>query len=260
MTKRKPIVAGNWKMFMGPADGAQLAYRLLNAYEIIAPLDVVICPPFVSMTEVGRAIEGSAICLGAQNVFWESNEGPYTGEVSAQMLSGWCDYVIVGHSERRQHFNETDAIVNRKVQAGLYYGMRVIICVGEDVHENRAGNTKDVIERQIREAYLGVTHKDALQTVVAYEPIWAIGTGLASDPVEANKVCAEYVRGTLYNMYGDEVSEKIRIQYGGSINKNNISEFIVQSDIDGVLIGGASLSAEDFSGILSLVGRHYLSD
>ena len=260
MTKRKPIVAGNWKMFMGAEAGVELSNRLVHTYKSIAPLDVVICPPFVSMTEVGRVIEGTGICLGSQNIFWESNEGAYTGEVSAQMLSGWCDYVIVGHSERRHNFNETDAIVNKKVQAGLHYGINVIICVGESFAENSAGNTKDVVERQVRAAYKGVTHQEALQTVVAYEPIWAIGTGHASTPTVANKVCAEYVRGTLDNMYGHEVSSSVRIQYGGSINSENILEFIEQSDIDGALIGGASLSAEDFSDILNSVGRHYLSD
>ena len=256
MTKRKPIVVGNWKMFMGPSDGAQLAHNLVNACHISSAIDVVICPPLVSLTEVGGVIEGTGICLGAQNIFWEPNDGPFTGEVSSQMLSGWCDYVIVGHSERRQYFIETDAIVNKKVKAGLCHGLKVIICVGESLVENSAGNTKDVVEDQVRSAYNGISHADALQTVVAYEPIWAIGTGRASTPTAANQICTEYIRGTLEKIYGHEVSKSIRIQYGGSIDRNNVSEFVAQRDIDGVLIGGASLSVEEFSDILRSVDRH----
>ena len=156
---------------------------------------------------------------GKQWRFWESNDGPYTGEVSSQMLSGWCDYVIVGHSERRQYFSETDAIVNKKVKAGLYHGLKAIIFVGESLIENSAGNTKDVVTDQVRSAYRGISHEDALQTVVAYEPNWAIGTGRASTPAAANQICTEYIRGTLEKVYGHEVSKSIRIQYGGSINR-----------------------------------------
>lgn len=256
MTKRKPIVVGNWKMFMGPSDGTKLAQNLVNACHIISAIDVVVCPPFVSLTDVSGVIEGTGICLGAQNIFWESNYGSFTGEVSSQMLSGWCDYVIVGHSERRQYFSETDAIVNKKVKAALYHGLKSIICVGESLDENSAGKTKDVVVDQVRSAYRGISHEDALQTVVAYEPIWAIGTGRASTPAAANQICTKYIRGTLEKIYGHEVAESIRIQYGGSIDRKNVSEFVAQSDIDGVLIGGASLSVEEFSGILRLVGRH----
>ena len=256
MTKRKPIVVGNWKMFMGPSDGTKLAQNLVNACHIISAIDVVICPPFVALTDVSGVIEGTGICLGAQNIFWESNYGSFTGEVSSQMLSGWCDYVIVGHSERRQYFSETDAIVNKKVKAALYHGLKSIICVGESLDENSAGKTKDVVVDQVRSAYRGISHEDALQTVVAYEPIWAIGTGRASTPAAANQICTKYIRGTLEKIYGHEVAKSIRIQYGGSIDRKNVSEFVAQSDIDGVLIGGASLSVEEFSGILRLVGRH----
>ena len=256
MTKRKPIVVGNWKMFMGPSDGTKLAQNLVNACHIISAIDVVVCPPFVSLTDVSGVIEGTGICLGAQNIFWESNYGSFTGEVSSQMLSGWCDYVIVGHSERRQYFSETDAIVNKKVKAALYHGLKSIICVGESLDENSAGKTKDVVVDQVRSAYRGISHEDALQTVMAYEPIWAIGTGRASTPAAANQICTQYIRGTLEKIYGHEVAKSIRIQYGGSIDRKNVSEFVAQSDIDGVLIGGASLSVEEFSGILRLVGRH----
>ena len=256
MTKRKPIVVGNWKMFMGPSDGTQLAHNLVNACHIISAIDVVVCPPFVSLTDVSGVVEGTGICLGAQNIFWEANYGSFTGEVSSQMLSGWCDYVIVGHSERRQYFSETDAIVNKKVKAALYHGLKSIICVGESLDENSAGKTKDVVVDQVRSAYRGISHEDALQTVVAYEPIWAIGTGRASTPAAANQICTQYIRGTLEKIYGHEVAKSIRIQYGGSIDRKNVSEFVAQSDIDGVLIGGASLSVEEFSGILRLVGRH----
>ena len=256
MTKRKPIVVGNWKMFMGPSDATKLAQNLVNACDIISAIDVVVCPPFVSLTDVSGVIGGTGICLGAQNIFWESNYGSFTGEVSSQMLSGWCDYVIVGHSERRQYFSETDAIVNKKVKAALYHGLKSIICVGESLDENSAGKTKDVVVDQVRSAYRGISREDALQTVMAYEPIWAIGTGRASTPAAANQICTKYIRGTLEKIYGHEVAKSIRIQYGGSIDRKNVSEFVAQSDIDGVLIGGASLSVEEFSGILRLVGRH----
>lgn len=260
MTKRKLIIAANWKMFMGPSDGAQLAHDIVDVCQSISSADVVICPPFVSLTEVRSVIEGTGIKLGAQNIFWQPDEGPYTGEVSAQMLSGWCDYVIVGHSERRKYFEETDDIVNKKINAGLQNGLNVIICVGESLSENNAGDTKSVIEYQVRSAYKGVLHDDALQTVVAYEPIWAIGTGCASTPFAANRVCGKYVRGTLEKIYGYEVSQAIRIQYGGSINRSNISKFIVQTEIDGVLIGGASLSVEEFAAILTAVYQQTASD
>ena len=255
MTKRRSIVVANWKMFMGPSDGEHLAHNIVDICQSFSSVDVVICPPLVSLTKVGSVIEGTSIKLGAQNIFWEPDEGPFTGEVSAQMIAGWCEYVIVGHSERRQHFEETDDIVNKKIKAGLQHGLKVIICVGESLVENNAGDTKDIIEYQVRSAYQGVLPNDALQTVVAYEPIWAIGTGLASTPYAANRVCAKYVRGTLDRIFGYEVSQAIRIQYGGSINRNNISEFIMQVDIDGVLIGGSSLSAEEFAAILHVIDR-----
>ena len=260
MIKRKPIVVANWKMFTDPLDGTQLAHNIVDSCQISPSVDVVICPPFVSLTEVRKVIAGSGIKLGAQNIFWEPNEGSYTGEISAQMISGWCEYVIVGHSERRKYFDETDDVVNKKVKAGLQHGLQAIICVGESHAQNTAGDTKDVIEHQVRSAYEGITHDEALHTVVAYEPIWAIGTGCASTATAANKVSGKYVRGTLERIYGQEVSQLIRIQYGGSINRNNIAEFIVQTDIDGALIGGSSLSFDEFAAILCVVYQQRVSD
>jgi triosephosphate isomerase len=260
MNKRRPIVIANWKMFTDPLDGAQLAHDIVHSCQISPSVDVVICPPFVSLTEVRKVISDSGIKLGAQNIFWEPNEGSYTGEISAQMISGLCEYVIVGHSERRQYFDETDDVVNKKVKAGLQHGLQVIICVGESLAQNTADDTKDVIEYQVRSAYEGISRDEALHTVVAYEPIWAIGTGRASTASAANKVSEKYVRSTLERIYGHEVSQLIRIQYGGSINRGNISEFIVQTDIDGVLIGGSSLLSDEFAAILCVVYQQLVSD
>ncbi|MFQ5407982.1 MAG: triose-phosphate isomerase [Anaerolineales bacterium] len=249
MTARIPIVAGNWKMNMGPREGAELARALVAAVEAGSSVEVLVCPPFVTLAAVSEVIRGSAIRLGAQNVHWEQH-GAYTGEISAAMLAEFCSYVIVGHSERRQYFGETDEMVNRKVRAALSHGLMPIICVGENLDEREAGATAEVVERQVRAAYSGITAEQARDTVLAYEPIWAIGTGKAATGAGANAVCGLNVRGVLTSLFGEGVAQSIRIQYGGSVKPDNMAEFIVQPDIDGALVGGASLKVEDFVGIV----------
>lgn len=253
MADRVPIIAGNWKMNLAPAEGADLARAVITELGESLPTEVVLCPPFVTLPAVAEACKGSGVRLGAQNVHWEQR-GAYTGEISLSMLSGLCTYVIVGHSERRQFFGETDDSVNRKVRAVLSNDMRPIICVGENLEQNEAGQTTDVVERQVRAAYSGITAEQARDTVIAYEPIWAIGTGKAATGAGANAVCGLNVRGVLNDLYGESVAQSIRVQYGGSVKPENAAEFMVQPDIDGALVGGASLKAEDFVGIVRAAG------
>jgi triosephosphate isomerase len=211
--------------------------------------DVAVCPPFVALTAVREALEGSRIGLGAQNVHWEE-QGAFTGEVSPLMLEGLCDYVIIGHSERRNVFGETDEWVNKKVHVALAHGIKPIICVGESLVQNRAGETKAFVGGQVRAAFAGVTPEQARLVTMAYEPIWAIGTGLAATGEDANEIIGRAVRGTLADLYGEDVAQTIRVQYGGSVKPGNVAEFLAQEEIDGALVGGASLKVPDFSGIV----------
>lgn len=251
--QRRPIIAANWKMFMSPQEGAALAIQIVDILDGIPSVETVLCPPAVTLTAVANVLRGSEILLGAQNVHWE-NEGAYTGEVSAVMLSGWCAYVIIGHSERRQYFGESDENVNRKVKVALANELTSIICVGENLEENEAGRTGEVVERQLHAAYSGLSADEALRTVVAYEPVWAIGSGRAATPGGANSVCAAYVRMPLRELFGGGVADAVRVQYGGSVKPDNIEKFMAEPDIDGALIGGASLSAESFCAIVRSAG------
>ncbi len=253
MADRKPIIAGNWKMNLAPAEGADLARAVIAEFGESLPTEVVLCSSFVTLPAVAAVCKGSGVRLGAQNAHWEQR-GAYTGEISLSMLSGLCTYVIVGHSERRQFFGETDDSVNRKVRAVLSNDMRPIICVGENLEQNEAGQTAEVVERQVRAAYSGITAEQARDTVIAYEPIWAIGTGKASTAAGANAVCGLNVRGVLMNLYGESIAQSIRVQYGGSVKPENTAEFMVQPDIDGALVGGASLKVESFVGIVQAAG------
>ena len=236
-------------MFMSPQDGAVLARDILDILGKVPKVETVLCPPAVSLTAVADVLEGSEIQLGAQNIHWE-NEGAYTGEVSAAMLAGWCSYVIIGHSERRQYFGENDENVNRKVKAALAHELVPIVCVGENLIENEADLTGEVVQRQIHAAYSGLSEDEALRTVVAYEPVWAIGSGLAATPFDANLLCAAHVRGSLAELFGCDVSEAVRVQYGGSVTSENIAHFMAEPHIDGALIGGASLSSQSFCAIV----------
>ena len=243
---RKPILAGNWKMNRTPAEAVEFVRALqpkLAPY--LAQVETVVCPPFVCLPAVADALAEGKIGIGAQNMHWAEN-GAYTGEVSAAMLKGLAGYVIIGHSERRQYFAETDESVNKKIVAALAHGLVPIVCVGEDLAQNEAGVTETFVSGQVRAAFAGISADQARGVVVAYEPIWAIGTGRTATKEVANHVCGAVVRATLGGLYGEEVAQAIRIQYGGSANEKNIGELMAMPDIDGALIGGASLKVDAF--------------
>ena len=242
---RTPMVAGNWKMNKGlyeTRDSIREIYPVLHAVEDV---EIVICPPFVGLGVARREVDESTIKLGAQNMHW-SNSGAFTGEISPVMLKELCEYVILGHSERRAMFGETDVTVNKKTLAALANGLKPIVCVGETLDENQAGITAEVVSRQVRADLEGLTQEQAEQVVIAYEPVWAIGTGLAATPEGANAVHKDVIRPILREMFGEEIGDGMRILYGGSVNPANAEELFGQSDIDGGLIGGASLKAESF--------------
>lgn len=244
---RTPIIAGNWKMNTTYDEAMDLVEELVDGLEghsEIEAIDVVLCPPALWLFPAAEYVEDTGLLLGAQNCH-ENDRGAFTGEISAAMLADQCSYVIVGHSERRQYFGETDAIVAAKAAAALRHGLRPIICVGEGLAERDAGETDAVIARQVEAAFGSVEAGQAADCVVAYEPIWAIGSGRAADGAAANRV-AGIIRAALAAQFGTERAGQIRIQYGGSVTDANIAEFIGQPEIDGALVGGASLKAETF--------------
>ncbi len=243
------MVAGNWKMNKGLFETRDLIREIYPVLQGVEGVEVVICPPFVGLGVAQREVEGSAIKLGAQNMHWE-NSGAYTGEISAGMLRELVEYVILGHSERRAMFGETDETVNKKTLAALTHGLKPIVCVGETLEENQAGITADVVGRQVRADLAGLSAEQAMQVVIAYEPVWAIGTGLAATPEGANAVHKDVIRPILREMFGAEVGDGMRILYGGSVNPGNAAELFGQSDIDGGLIGGASLKADSFTALV----------
>ena len=242
---RTPMVAGNWKMNKGLYETRDLIREMLPELHDVEEVEVVICPPFVGLGVARRELDGSTIKLGAQNMHW-SNSGAFTGEISPLMLKELCEYVILGHSERRAMFGETDETVNKKVLAALAHGLKPIVCVGETLEENQGGITAEVVSRQVRADLEGLTQEQAEQVVIAYEPVWAIGTGLAATPEGANAVHKDVIRPILRELFGEEIGDGMRILYGGSVNPGNAAELFGQSDIDGGLIGGASLKAESF--------------
>ncbi|NLN15537.1 MAG: triose-phosphate isomerase [Tissierellia bacterium] len=240
---RVPIIAGNWKMNKTIAEAVDLVEEI-KVNKLKDGVEVVLCTPFTALAAVKEAVEGTAIRVGAQNMHWEE-WGAYTGEISPLMLKELgVDYVIIGHSERRQYFNESDESVNKKVIAALKHGIKPIVCVGESLEERESNKEKDVVRRQITKALEGLKAEDVKNIVIAYEPIWAIGTGKTASAEEANDMIA-YIREIIGELYGD-LKDQIRIQYGGSVKANNIKELMAQSHIDGALVGGASLKAEDF--------------
>ena len=245
---RKPIIAGNWKMNKTPEEAAALVHELVPLVAD-AEAEVVVCPPFVCLDAVRKEAAGSNIKLGAQNVHFEKS-GAYTGEISADMLLAMgVEYVIIGHSERRQYFGETDCTVNKRAKAALAAGLKPIICVGESLDEREKGVTNELVGMQTKLALQGIPAEEVEKVVIAYEPIWAIGTGKTATAAEANETIGA-IRKAIAQVYGEEVASKVRIQYGGSMNPKNASELMAQSEIDGGLIGGASLKAEDFSKVV----------
>jgi triosephosphate isomerase len=243
---RKPIIAGNWKMHKDVAEAIKLAYEIREAVvDLTDQVEVVLCPPFTALSAVEDVLTDTEIGTGAQNMYWEE-QGAFTGEVSPLMLKGWCEYVILGHSERRQFFGETDEGVNKKVKAALVHNIGPIVCVGENLEQNEAGQTAGIVGGQVKAAFEGFSAEEAVKIVVAYEPIWAIGTGKNAEPADANRIIGLNIRGTLAEMYGEEAAQQIRIQYGGSVKPDNVEAFMAQPDIDGALVGGASLKSDSF--------------
>ncbi len=247
---RRPFVAGNWKMFNTTAQARVLISELLPGLSAIQGVEIVICPPFTSILPVAAMLAGTDIGVGAQNMHWEES-GAYTGEISAPMLAEYCKYVIIGHSERRAYFGETDESVNRKVKSAISHGIVPIMCVGETLDENESGNTWDVVSRQLKEGLDGIDPHTAESMVIAYEPVWAIGTGRAATAQGANQVIADIIRSGLGQLFGDQLAQEIRILYGGSVKASNAGEFFKHADIDGALVGGASLKASEFIPIVA---------
>ncbi|WP_152399639.1 triose-phosphate isomerase [Paenibacillus cellulositrophicus] len=241
---RTPIIAGNWKMFKTVPEAKTFIEEVKGKAEVEG-VESVICAPFTNLPALVEAVKGTAIKIGAQNLHFEDN-GAFTGEISGVMLKDLgVDYVIIGHSERRQYFAETDETVNKKVQAAFRHDLTPIVCVGEKLEEREAGQTKDVCKVQTEAAFQGLSAEQAAQVVIAYEPIWAIGTGKSSTAQDANEVIS-YIRSLVEGLYGKEVADQVRIQYGGSVKPENVKEYMGQSDIDGALVGGASLQPASF--------------
>ena len=246
---RKPIIAGNWKMNKTPAEAVELVKGLIPLVKD-AKCDVVVCPTAVCLPAVAEVIKGTNIKLGAQNVHF-AEKGAYTGELSADMLKAvGCEYVIVGHSERRQYFGETDKTVNLRATAAVKAGLTAIICVGEMKDERVDGYTDIIVAYQTKMALKGLTAEDLDHVVIAYEPVWAIGTGLTATDEQANETIG-VIRKAIAEVYGDDVAQKVRIQYGGSMKGSNVKGLMAQPEIDGGLIGGASLKAEDFAQVVN---------
>jgi triosephosphate isomerase len=242
---RTPFVAGNWKMNKTVAEARTLVSEMTASLRSIRGVEKVLCPPFISLVPVAALLQGTDIGLGAQNLHWEP-KGAYTGEISAEMLAEFCHYVIIGHSERRTYFGETDETVNKKIMAAFEAGLIPIVCIGETLTQYESGQTAEVVVNQVKAGLKGMETDTAAKLVIAYEPIWAIGTGKASTGEDANRVVREHIRKPLAEMYGEKTSQAIRVLYGGSVNGSNAAEFFTQPDIDGALVGGASLKQDEF--------------
>ncbi|MBW7882685.1 MAG: triose-phosphate isomerase [Caldilineaceae bacterium] len=242
---RKPMMAGNWKMNKTINEAVELARAIRQEVDGVARVDCVVCPPFVDIPMVSAELKGSNVAVGAQNMHWEAS-GAFTGEISAPMLKNLVEYVILGHSERRQYFAETDETVNKKAHAAVAAGFTPIICVGESLEQNERGETSAFVSGQVRAALAGFTAEQVKAVIIAYEPIWAIGTGRAATAEQANDICGDVVRKTVADHFGQEAADAIRILYGGSTNDKNIREIMEQPDIDGALIGGAALKVESY--------------
>ena len=245
---RTPFVAGNWKMNKTIVETRELVSAMKPVLSGIAGVEKVFCPPFMSLVEASTVLADSGIGLGAQNMHWEE-KGAFTGEVAPGMVKELCSYVILGHSERRAYFGETDEIINRKLLAAQKFDLTPIVCVGETLEQYESNRTRDVVMRQTSLGLKGVSAEFASRIVVAYEPVWAIGTGKASNGIEANNVVKEYIRPAIAELYGEEIAQAVRVLYGGSVTGANAAEFFSQPDIDGALVGGASLKVDDFAAI-----------
>jgi triosephosphate isomerase len=250
---REPLVAGNWKMYKSVAEARHLVSELVPGMQSIEGVGKVLCPPFTALLAVRALLEGTDIALGAQNFYWEAS-GAYTGEISPSMVAELCQYVIIGHSERRAYFGETNASVNRKVHAALSHGLLPILCVGETLEENDANLTAQVVSSQLREGLARLDLEDGSAIIIAYEPVWAIGTGKAATAEGANSVVARVIRPVLAEAFGEMFAAQLRVLYGGSVKSDNAKEFFSQPDIDGALVGGASLKVDEFTAIVHAAG------
>jgi len=246
---RVPLIAGNWKLNKTTTEAYKLVAEMLPGLMNIRGVEKLLCPPFTALMAVSRLIKNSDIRLGAQNMYWEE-QGAYTGEISPRMLAEFCQYVILGHSERRTYFGESNEQVNRKVRAAIAHHLMPLICVGETLEENEVGRAAGVISRQVREALLGLDILDAERIVIAYEPVWAIGTGRAATAAGANTLIRNVIRPTLASLFGEDIAQSVRVLYGGSVDPGNAGDFFRQPEIDGALVGGASLKARSFIDIV----------
>jgi len=245
---RVPLVAGNWKLNKTVAESRELVAEMLPGLQAVPSVDNLVCPPFMALPAVAEMLKDTKVTVGGQNVFWE-DQGAYTGEVSPGMLAEYCQFVIIGHSERRAYFGETDQTVNRRVRAALAHTLIPVVCVGETLAENEAGSTNQVIARQMQDGLAGLQISNASQLVIAYEPVWAIGTGKAAYPEDASRVIGQVIRPALSQLFGEAVSQGVRVLYGGSVKPSNAADFFNEEEVDGALVGGASLNAADFIGI-----------
>lgn len=246
---RKPFIAGNWKMNSNSTSAVALAAGLAEQLDATDTVDIAVCPPFVYLQSVAAALSASNIAVGAQDVYFENN-GAFTGEISCQMLKdAGCTYVIIGHSERRHVIGETDALINKKIAAAINSGLLPIFCVGELIEERKAGKTDSVVASQVKKGLAGLCQERIQAVTIAYEPVWAIGTGLTATPDQAQQVHG-MIRGLLAELYSKDIAQKIRIQYGGSAKPSNTAELMAQPDVDGLLVGGASLKVEDFAAMV----------
>lgn len=246
---RKPFVAGNWKMNRNVEQASALVQQLLPGLQQVPEVERVICPPFTSLMILSAQLTGTGVGIGAQNMHW-AESGAYTGEISPQMVREFCDYVILGHSERRAYFGETDETVNKKLKAALALGLVPIVCIGETLEEYESGQTSTVVTRQVLQGFKEVEPTAASLIVVAYEPVWAIGTGKAATSEGANAVLRDHIRPALAQLFGSGLAQNMRILYGGSVNAANAAEYFHQPEIDGALVGGASLKVEEFTKIV----------
>lgn len=251
---RVPIIAGNWKMYKTLDESVRFVRDLTLKLQTIRGVERIVCPPYIALGGVADALMGTDIKVGAQNVHWEK-QGAFTSQISPLMLQGLADYVIIGHSECREYLHETDEVINKKVKAALAHGLKPILAVGESLAQNEAGETQAFVSGQVRAALTGVTPEEMAHLVIAYEPIWAIGTGKSASGEVANSIIGDTIRKTVEELYGSAIADATRIQYGGSVKPGNMAEYMSQPDIDGALVGGASLNLEDFVALVEIAAR-----